>query len=913
MLPANGAPTSPQKRQRDAEQEQEHEDGRPVKRHNGDSLNGLASLYPDAHSDDDAEGSVDGEGDEYGGAAPRQGPADMGLGHAGTSATPAHEDVKPLLPSANSSEGTGIPKHHHKFLQNVLKTIVKNKDATIFKEPVDPVALNIPTYFDIIKRPMDLSTMDRKLQNHQYSSVQQFVDDMNLMLDNCWTFNGKVGPIAQFAYNIQKLFQKQMEKMDKLAPPKEPAPSKKRAPSIEPRELDDPDAPRPKREIHAPARELPNQPGQALSARKNSFKKGDLALKQCSNLLRELTQKRHSSYNWPFLTPVGPEVFGYYEMIKRPMDLSTIRRKLDEGDYDTADQFKEDVVLMFRNCYTFNPVGTDVYEAGKKLEYAFNERWNALPPPPRTPLDTKGSKKSKTPRQKMDYTDDEDDDESDEGEELRLKMEALEKQIIVAKAELDLLATKMEQRRAKKQKRKSLSTASLLHSHNAANMAGKSPASGSKPKTKNPRPKSLGGEKLPKQPRKSAGAGGPSQKKSKPRARDSDDDLPSPIPALTAGQKHELAGLIEKLDESKHAEMIDLLQKAVQPTDGQTEIVLDLETLDKRTAYKLYNFVKRQVNAVPEKHTPARPNKERRQGSDSQGDPQAAAAAKVHRIRIHQPRNQITTKPTPTRPADDSMNIDITNPTPQPGPSGTSNTPITKVSVGTPKVQETIKSSTTKSSATPPNAARAPVTRPVGIAGAKGTPPPGAKGTPPGAGRPRPQPASATDVDPVQATMARMNANKLKHQKEVEAQAKKDREEAKRSAEENAARLVQIYKNDQEDIPLYQATKEEYEISRMEQLSQTSEPPHTHQDRLDLLVPKIDKASKSEERRKFGVEMSRRIRENTAEGWLKEVLGGEEKKSEEVKEEQNGEKDERRDLNGQNGKREGSSEEEGEI
>ena len=179
---------------------------------------------------------------------------------------------------------------------------------------------------------------------------------------------------------------------------------------------DDHEAGRPKREIHAPARELPNQPGALQSARKNSVKKGDLALKQCSNLLRELTQKKHAAYNWPFLAPVGPEVFGYYDMIKRPMDLSTIRRKLDDGDYDTPEQFKDDIVLMFRNCYTFNPVGSDVYDAGKKLEYAFNERWKALPPPPRTPLvDPKASRKSKTPRHKMDYTDDEDEDESDEG------------------------------------------------------------------------------------------------------------------------------------------------------------------------------------------------------------------------------------------------------------------------------------------------------------------------------------------------------------------------------------------------------------------------------------------------------------------------------------------------------------------
>ncbi|KAJ3028715.1 hypothetical protein HDV00_010085, partial [Rhizophlyctis rosea] len=51
----------------------------------------------------------------------------------------------------------------------------------------------------------------------------------------------------------------------------------------------------------------------------------------------------------------------------------------------------------------------------------------------------------------------------------------------------------------------------------------------------------------------------------------------------------------DELDESKHAEIITLLQSVFKPTDGQTEIVLDWEMLDKRTAYRLYQFVKKQI------------------------------------------------------------------------------------------------------------------------------------------------------------------------------------------------------------------------------------------------------------------------------------------------------------------------------
>lgn len=49
----------------------------------------------------------------------------------------------------------------------------------------------------------------------------------------------------------------------------------------------------------------------------------------------------------------------YYQIIKRPMDLSAIRRKLDHSNtlhYFTTEQFIDDVLLMFKNCATFNYV-----------------------------------------------------------------------------------------------------------------------------------------------------------------------------------------------------------------------------------------------------------------------------------------------------------------------------------------------------------------------------------------------------------------------------------------------------------------------------------------------------------------------------------------------------------------------------
>lgn len=50
----------------------------------------------------------------------------------------------------------------------------------------------------------------------------------------------------------------------------------------------------------------------------------------------------------------------YYQIIKRPIDLSVIRAKLNKRNsryYSSPEEFVADVCLMFRNCAKFNYVG----------------------------------------------------------------------------------------------------------------------------------------------------------------------------------------------------------------------------------------------------------------------------------------------------------------------------------------------------------------------------------------------------------------------------------------------------------------------------------------------------------------------------------------------------------------------------
>ncbi|KAL7414368.1 Bromodomain-containing protein, partial [Mrakia frigida] len=66
--------------------------------------------------------------------------------------------------------------------------------------------------------------------------------------------------------------------------------------------------------------------------------------------------------------PIALNIPDYPKIVKRPMDLSTIRQNLADNYYDDPQEVHSDVKLMFKNCYLFNPPGTPVAAAGKALQ-----------------------------------------------------------------------------------------------------------------------------------------------------------------------------------------------------------------------------------------------------------------------------------------------------------------------------------------------------------------------------------------------------------------------------------------------------------------------------------------------------------------------------------------------------------------
>ncbi|XP_059999687.1 bromodomain adjacent to zinc finger domain protein 1A isoform X3 [Lagenorhynchus albirostris] len=81
---------------------------------------------------------------------------------------------------------------------------------------------------------------------------------------------------------------------------------------------------------------------------------------------------RHDD-SWPFLKLVSKiQVPDYYDIIKKPIALNIIREKVNKCEYKLASEFIDDIELMFSNCFEYNPRNTSEAKAGTRLQAFFH-------------------------------------------------------------------------------------------------------------------------------------------------------------------------------------------------------------------------------------------------------------------------------------------------------------------------------------------------------------------------------------------------------------------------------------------------------------------------------------------------------------------------------------------------------------
>ncbi|KAJ9670339.1 hypothetical protein PVL29_026715 [Vitis rotundifolia] len=99
-------------------------------------------------------------------------------------------------------------------------------------------------------------------------------------------------------------------------------------------------------------------------------------MRRCGQILTKLMKHK---FGWVFNKPVdvvGLGLHDYHKIVKQPMDLGSVKSKLERKVYLSPLDFASDVRLTFSNAMLYNPKGQDVYYMAEHLLSLFDEMFN---------------------------------------------------------------------------------------------------------------------------------------------------------------------------------------------------------------------------------------------------------------------------------------------------------------------------------------------------------------------------------------------------------------------------------------------------------------------------------------------------------------------------------------------------------
>lgn len=91
---------------------------------------------------------------------------------------------------------------------------MRKHEAWIFLEPVDPDKLGIQDYRKIIQNPMDFGTIKENLKKHEYKSMRQFLQDVELVFRNCFLYNGEASQVSLMCKKVQEEYLTQCQQLN---------------------------------------------------------------------------------------------------------------------------------------------------------------------------------------------------------------------------------------------------------------------------------------------------------------------------------------------------------------------------------------------------------------------------------------------------------------------------------------------------------------------------------------------------------------------------------------------------------------------------------------------------------------------------------------------------------------------------
>mmetsp|Transcript_14948 Transcript_14948/g.16625 ORF Transcript_14948/g.16625 Transcript_14948/m.16625 type:complete len:610 (+) Transcript_14948:75-1904(+) len=97
--------------------------------------------------------------------------------------------------------------HQWQLAWQVVVNLMEKRESWPFNQPVDPVALGIPSYPKLIKKPMDLGSVKKNIEAQKFKSLREFAAAVRLVWSNAKKFNDKGTAIHTSAVRLGKQFE----------------------------------------------------------------------------------------------------------------------------------------------------------------------------------------------------------------------------------------------------------------------------------------------------------------------------------------------------------------------------------------------------------------------------------------------------------------------------------------------------------------------------------------------------------------------------------------------------------------------------------------------------------------------------------------------------------------------------------
>lgn len=254
-------------------------------------------------------------------------------------------------------------------LQRVHQSIWDNYDSFPFRAPVD---VSVVGYYEVIREPMDLGTMRKRLQSGETASLPTYCADLRRMIDNCLFFNQPDSMISEQARRLRTAALKELKQAFPEYDSRDIKAMLTGASSVisnmSPGSIK---KPKKKQANVATATTTVSK----ASASQSTKKRPRLDQQSQGERMEMVLEKaKEHPYAFWFLAPIDPVALGiphYPQVIKEPMDLSTIEERLRAGFFQSnSHEFVRLLDLIFTNCTTFNPVNTVVHQNALEMRKA---------------------------------------------------------------------------------------------------------------------------------------------------------------------------------------------------------------------------------------------------------------------------------------------------------------------------------------------------------------------------------------------------------------------------------------------------------------------------------------------------------------------------------------------------------------